>query len=71
MSLRVEIDARICAGTSNCVEDAPDVFEVGDDGIAFLKKKDAELERLLLGASACPVQAIHIFDAVTGKRLFP
>jgi hypothetical protein len=67
---RVEIDARLCSGTSNCVEDAPLAFEMGDDAIArvILGATDADL---LKGAVSCPLEAIRIFDAQTGKRIFP
>lgn len=66
---RVEIDPKSCSGTSNCVEDAPSAFEVGDDGIArCIDRSDAEA--LLRGARACPVEAIRLYDA-SGTRVYP
>ncbi len=67
---RVEIDPRVCSGTSNCVEDAPLAYEMGDDSISrvIVGATDADL---LIGAQACPLQAIRIFDAQTGKRVYP
>ena len=67
---RVEIDVRLCCGTSNCVEDAPLAYEMGDDGIARLIAGASDSD-LLAGAQACPLEAIRIFDAQTGKRVHP
>lgn len=67
---RVEIDPRLCSGTSNCVEDAPEAFDIGPDGIARLLP-GAKDEDVLTGARACPMDAIRVFDAQTGKRLHP
>lgn len=66
---RVVIDPKICSGTSNCVEDAPSAFEVGDDGIARVIDL-SDPEALLRGAQACPVEAIRLFDA-SGTRVYP
>ena len=71
MSFRVEIDPRRCAGTSNCVEEAPEAFEVSEDGLARLKATTASSEALLRGAEACPGGAISLFDLATGRRVFP
>lgn len=67
---RVEIDPRLCSGTSNCVEDAPLAYEMGEDGISRIIASASEAD-MLVGAEACPVQAIQIFDAQTGKRVYP
>lgn len=67
---RVEIDPRLCSGTSNCVEDAPGAYMLGEDAIAVLLS-GATAPDMLRGAQACPVEAIRLFDATTGKRVFP
>ena len=67
---RVEIDARLCSGTSNCIEDAPLAFEMGPDGIARLLPGASD-EDLLIGARVCPLDAIRVIDPQTGKRLHP
>lgn len=71
MNFRVEVNPRLCAGTSNCVEDAPGVFEVEGSGPARWVAPDASLESLLRGAEACPMQAIQIFEMPGGRRIFP
>jgi ferredoxin len=56
----------LCRGYANCLEVAPDVFDLGDDDIAFVLAPDypedrrAELER---AAQRCPVRAITLHDA--------
>jgi ferredoxin len=71
MSVRAEIAADLCAGTSNCVEELPEVFEIGPDGLARLRKKHPTEAELRRGAEACPVQAILLFDISTGTRIYP
>lgn len=53
------------------MEESPDAFEVDASGFAFLKNATAPRDVLLRGAQACPVQAIRLFDAATGRQEFP
>ena len=36
MALEVEIDREVCMGSGNCVYEAPGVFDLDDDGVAFV-----------------------------------
>jgi ferredoxin len=38
MVMRVWIDQELCSGDSLCEEICPDTFEVGDDGLAFVRE---------------------------------
>ncbi len=67
---RVEIDAATCIGSSNCMEEAPDAYEVNERGVAELVAPTAPDEALLRGAQACPVDAIRLYD-VNGRRVHP
>lgn len=67
---RVIIDESLCIGSSNCMEEAPDAYEVDERGIAVLLRPPASDEALLRGARACPVDAIVILDP-TGRRVHP
>lgn len=67
---RVEIDATLCIGSSNCMEEAPDAYEVHDNGLANLVHPAAADDELLRGARACPVDAIRLYDA-DGRRVHP
>lgn len=71
MKYRVEIDRNICAGTSNCMESAPDAYEVDERGLAVLKPGAADEEQYLDGARQCPMDAIRVYDARTGERIHP
>lgn len=68
--LRVVIDRRICVGTSNCAEEAPEGYEMNDDGTPRVSP-GAAAEAFLAGARACPVGAISCFEVATGRRVFP
>lgn len=67
---RVVIDPSLCIGSSNCMEEAPDAYEVNERGVAELIAPTAPSEEILRGARACPVDAIAVFDE-TGRRLHP
>ena len=68
--LKVVIDAKICCGTTNCVEEAPEAFDMDERGVAHLKNPAASDEELLRAAEACPVGAISLFDS-QGRRVYP
>jgi ferredoxin len=38
MTMRVWIDQELCTGDSLCEEICPDSFQIGDDGLAFVKE---------------------------------
>ncbi len=69
-SLRAVIDRRRCVGTSNCAEEAPDAFEM-DEACVPHDVPGADAAALLVGAQACPVGAITLFDAATGRQVYP
>lgn len=74
--VRVWIEHKLCTGDGLCVQYAPDVFEFGDDGCAYVKREaEGELlkepgeqadvpERLRLdvidAADECPGNCIHV-----------
>lgn len=71
MKYRVEIARGTCCGSSNCMEAAPDAYEVDDGGLAFVKPGCPDEEQYLVGARECPVDAITVYDAQTGEKLYP
>ncbi len=62
--MKVRVDPDLCIGDGSCAETCPEVFEMHDDGLAYVKK-DADFEvcgaRLTEAVENCPVGAI-IFD---------
>jgi NADPH-dependent 2,4-dienoyl-CoA reductase/sulfur reductase-like enzyme/ferredoxin len=60
--LRAVVDLTRCQGYGQCAFLAPDVFTMhGQEALLYdLDPDDAERERVLRAAAACPVQAIHV-----------
>jgi ferredoxin len=61
--VRAQIDAEMCVGTGMCEATAPDLFEVGDDGISHVLREDVPPELLAsarAAAEACPTRALTV-----------
>ena len=61
----VEVDQDTCISDQVCAATAPDVFEMGDDGKAYVREgmeelDGADLDMAREAAAACPVDAISI-----------
>lgn len=68
MSYQVEIDEGVCAAHGDCVDVAPEVFELDDVARVVGTGPD---ELLLAAAEACPSSAIRIVDARTAEQVYP
>ncbi len=68
MSYQVLIDAAACAAHGDCVDIAPNVFQLDDVARVI---GDAPDELLLTAAEACPSVAIRLVDAGTGEPIYP
>ncbi len=68
MTYSVEIDEGACAAHGDCVDQAPEVFQL-DDVAQVIGSGPAEM--LLAAAEACPSAAIRILDADTGVLVYP
>lgn len=61
----LKADFEACQGYANCVDAAPDAYDIDDDGVVVLLKDDitpAERPRLEEAARSCPVSALTIED---------
>jgi ferredoxin len=67
-SYRIVIDRNLCSGFGACADIAPDLVELGPDGIAAARVGTSDDPRMLDVAGACPMAAIAIFDAATGEQ---
>ncbi|MFC1405226.1 MULTISPECIES: ferredoxin [Streptacidiphilus] len=66
--VRVWIDQKLCTGDGLCIQYAPEVFEFGGDGLAYVKEH-ADGERLSeAGARADVPEALRleVIDAADG-----
>jgi ferredoxin len=62
MSYHLVIDRAACSGFGSCVDSAPDIFEMGGDGIATAASTTDHLEAALSAARECPMGAITVLD---------
>jgi ferredoxin len=60
---RIEIDRSLCSGFGSCVDAAPELFRLGDDGVAVALVEESAAAAALDAAAACPMGAIVVLDA--------
>ncbi len=60
--MKINIDKEKCIGCGSCTAVCPDVFELDDNGKAYLKEGGEETDEKCAqeAADICPVQAIGI-----------
>jgi ferredoxin len=63
---RIQVDRDQCSGHARCLEVAPDLFDLDDEGVAVSWRQPAtaaELDAARRAALACPEAAIRIEEA--------
>jgi len=63
--MRVVVDHSKCTGLGMCEAEAPDVFEVQEDGSLLLLKEfpdDAERSEVEAAVEGCPTEALRIVE---------
>ena len=59
--IAVEVDRALCIGSGDCVDTAPDVFQLDDEDKAVVVDPDgAHVNDILDAAQNCPVSAIYV-----------
>jgi ferredoxin len=59
--IHVEVDRNLCIGSGDCVDTAPDVFQLDEEDKAVVVDPDgAPYDDVLEAAQNCPVTAISI-----------
>src|SRR5207249_1641616 len=64
-AMRVIVDFDVCQSNALCMGEAPEVFEVRDDGFLYVLNEnppDGLREKVAEAARVCPTQAITIED---------
>lgn len=63
--LIVRIDRHLCVGFGDCIEEAPEVFELDGDQIAVFRNGGSPDGRdaLTRACDACPVDALSLHEA--------
>ena len=60
---RIEIDRSLCNGSGSCIDAAPELFELGPDGVAVARVDVTKAPEALEAALACPMAAITVSEA--------
>jgi ferredoxin len=61
--MEIIIDGMLCTGCSLCASELPEVFDIGDDGLAYVKVVNPNgplAEKARETAAVCPVGVIRI-----------
>ena len=60
----VRIDRLLCVGFGDCIDEAPEVFELDDEQIAVFRAGGEPRSRasLIKACAACPVDALSVHD---------
>jgi ferredoxin len=68
MTYLVEIDESACAAHGDCVDIAPEVFELGEVAQVI---GTGPYDVLMAAAEGCPSAAIRVLDAHTTAVIYP
>ncbi len=68
----VRIEKNNCIGSENCINVAPDLFELDENRICEFVEKENEIpkDKIIEACSVCPVSVLYVFDK-DGKQLIP
>ncbi len=59
--IEVTVDRALCIGAGDCVDTAPDVFQLDEEDKAVVVDPDgASVDDVVLAAGNCPVSAIFV-----------
>ena len=62
MTYKIIIDRSACSGFGTCIESAPQLFAMGDDGVATAVAASGDGGAALEAAQGCPMGAITVLD---------
>jgi ferredoxin len=70
--LKTTVNKVKCISSEDCVESAPGVFRLDDEGKSEVYNPAGAPDGAIMAAArGCPVKAIVIVDEETGTQLFP
>jgi len=62
--IHIEVDRALCIGSGDCVDSAPDVFQLDAEDKAVVVDPDgASVDDVIEAAGNCPVSAIFVIGA--------
>jgi len=70
--LLIKIERPTCIGSKNCINVAPNLFELDEDQICSFKENTEKIQKDIIveACSVCPVQALYVIDE-NGKQMVP
>lgn len=70
--LTVRIDRTLCIGSGNCVNLAPEIFEIDEENLVDFCEETPDIDqgRLIEACAVCPVDALSAFDE-EGEQIVP
>ena len=70
--LLIKIERPTCIGSKNCINAAPNLFELDEDQICSFKENTEEIQKDIIveACSVCPVQALYVIDE-NGEQIVP
>lgn len=72
MTLRIVVDRMRCISTGNCVDTAPEVFQLDEHYRAVIvNPRGATPDVIVAAAEICPVDAIKVIDEQAGQQIYP
>lgn len=69
--VKIKVINSLCISAATCIIQAPETFDLDDDGIAYVKDGSwDEANTIIAAAKSCPTTAIIIED-LNGVQLYP
>lgn len=71
-ALTIAIDRLLCVGFGDCIDVAPEAFELDEEGIATFRADADQVDEstVVTACEECPVDALAVFDE-EGHQLHP
>lgn len=69
--VKIKIVNKLCISAAVCIIQAPNTFDLDEDGIAYTKEGNwDDAVSIIKAAQACPTSAVIVED-LEGKQLYP
>lgn len=65
----IQLDHSLCSGMGDCARLAPNVFEIGGDGIAVVTEGTASDPAALDAVRSCPMAALAAYRLSSGEQV--
>jgi ferredoxin len=70
--LKTTVDKAKCISSEDCVQTAPGVFQLDNDGKSEVLNETGAPDKVILAAArGCPAKAIVVVDQDSGVQLYP